>query len=178
MSTISESTERMGERVQSLDRERRCEAYYELVNSGHDTRTPVQSRCTDKRCPIKHHHSAGQVRKHPGDKNKLPLAPWAIYSALDRIDYFKSVGQEAKDVCPEEAELLRKFDAVHAERGFVAPTVLKAGSRKGKKPEPNWQAKTQSGPKPTIISSAIKKGTEEDKHAQEADKPAPLTEDT
>ncbi|KAL8959743.1 MAG: hypothetical protein Q9183_005585 [Haloplaca sp. 2 TL-2023] len=180
MSAASQSTEIMGERVQSLDRKRRVDAYLELVNSGHDTRTPVQSRCTDNRCPIKHHHFAGQVRKHPADKNKLPWAPWAIYSALDRMDYFKNAGQEAKDVCPREAELLRQFDAVHAERGFVAPKALKAGASKSKKPERKRQSKTKNGPKPTTSGSATKKETEkeEDEDAQQADKPAPSTEDT
>lgn len=81
----------------------------------------------------------------------MPAPPKAIALAIADIKYFQG------DDCADEIELVQKFDAVHAGWDKVAP-VKRQPTRNGrsKRPERNWQAARQNGPKPLVIGKGPK----------------------
>ncbi|KAL8720700.1 MAG: hypothetical protein Q9181_007861 [Wetmoreana brouardii] len=143
----------------------------ELVENGLSTWVPAPLRCHDASCPIEEVHHAGPCRMDPRvpDQAHLPLAPWKIYGTLDLIEFLgEPFALPGEDEIPDYAiesrahlnKLVKDFDEVHS----WSPAPAKKGASrkgngmagKGKKPERNWQAAMQNGPKPLIIGAGKK----------------------
>ncbi|KAL8652647.1 MAG: hypothetical protein Q9210_002557 [Variospora velana] len=111
------------------------------------TSIPASDLCHDVACPIKALHAAGGYRSTHNDPKQahLPAPPRAISLALAAI--IKGL---------DETELLAKFDVVHG--GWATIPVKKQAARKGrsKRPEQNWQAAKQSGPRLFVIGKGKK----------------------
>ncbi|KAI4201496.1 MAG: hypothetical protein LQ348_001633 [Seirophora lacunosa] len=119
------------------------------------TSIPASDLCHDVACPIKAPHAAGGYRSNVNDPKQahLPAPPRAITLALAAVN-FRHDEKITQDLAA--TELLAKFDVVHA--GWATVPVKKQPARKGrgKRPEWNWQAARQNGPKPLVIGKGKK----------------------
>ncbi|KAL8689357.1 MAG: hypothetical protein Q9218_004960 [Villophora microphyllina] len=114
----------------------------EMVEDGLSTFVPNPHRCMDPTCPIKGEiHHAGPYRSRPEDDGKLPLAPRAIYNAMDALEYYgEPVLQEGETEIPaftlnchsRRVGLLKAFDEVHSWTPIVAAPKKGAVNGKGK----------------------------------------------
>ncbi|KAL8699946.1 MAG: hypothetical protein Q9201_005714 [Fulgogasparrea decipioides] len=143
----------------------------ELLENGLSTWVPASLRCHDASCPIEEIHHAGPCRMDPRvpDQAHLPLAPWKVYGTLDLLEFLgEPFALPEENEIPDYAlesrarlnKLIKDFDEVHS----WSPAPARKGAsrngtgiaRKGKKPERNWQAAVQNGPKALIIGSGKK----------------------
>ncbi|KAL8667892.1 MAG: hypothetical protein Q9202_000357 [Teloschistes flavicans] len=142
---------------------------------------PASLRCTDQSCPLKTEpHHAGPYTPHPKDfdTSKLPLAPHAVYDAMDWLEY-TSIEPGIPGLVQGWRELLRGFDDVHS--WTPVGGAKKVGAGAGKKAEKKGGMKTKAGkgkqrkekkePGTVIIGSASKKAKERE-DAKEAAKEA------
>ncbi|KAL8961882.1 MAG: hypothetical protein Q9193_001624 [Seirophora villosa] len=119
------------------------------------TSIPASDLCHDVACPIKAPHAAGGYRSNVNDPKQahLPAPPRPITLALAAVN-FRHDEKTIENLAA--TELLAKFDLVHA--GWATVPVKKQPARKGrgKRPEWNWQAARQNGPKPLVIGKGKK----------------------
>lgn len=115
---------------------------------------PTNLLCQDPSCPIANEaHHMGGYQTNPYDRAQRNQAepPKAIIIALSNIEWH---GED--NVSLDDLKLMEKWNAVHG--GWMNVPVKKQKEQKGrgKKPERNWQAAMQNGPKPMVIGSGKK----------------------
>ncbi|KAI4133699.1 MAG: hypothetical protein LQ338_000028 [Usnochroma carphineum] len=85
----------------------------------------------------------------------MPIPPKAITFAIAGVNF---CDEEIAKTVPE-FELLNKFNAVHGGWFNVVPSKKQSARKtRGKKPERNWQAARQNGPRPLVIGKGKKVG--------------------